>query len=203
MPDLEGREHLAGVARTLSVLADGLVRDGFINPGEDPSTESVLKELAGDLEETIDSRDVKRLPLLLLQVVRAASLACVSPMNPPSGEGGGVSVDTADIAGGLELLQQAPSGVNLELRGIAVAMSVLFDYAYVVAKPMIEQAVGELDVVTITRGALAVAEVSIRTAMDEETRGTASIAVLRQCANMIARDIEERKEEKVGTADGE
>lgn len=188
------REELQGVARTLSLLADGLVRDGFIDPGTSQSVHEIFQDLQSDLEAAesfSDVVDIKRLPLLLLQVVRLGHRMGVRFTEVEGPDEERVSVSTADVLGGLELMQQAPQQASLELRGVATAISILTDYAFIVAEPLLPNAEG-LDVVAITRGALSVAEVSVRAALDDGVRGRIAVDILRRCADMI--EAEEPKE---------
>lgn len=184
---MNDRERLRGVADTLVTLADGLVRDGFIDPEDDePDADSILEELADDVGTAqSDPNAIQRLPLLLLQVVRVADAAGVRP-TVASSEGGAVSVNTMDIAGGLEILEQAPKEANLELRGIATAVSVLLDYAHVVVEGLLAETEQEgLDRVSLSRGAVTVAEISIRKALTPEARAELAVGILRRCADNI------------------
>lgn len=184
-PPVSDRDQFMGIARTLATLADGLVMNGFIDPGESPSAVAVLRELKEDLEATDSASgiDVRRLPLLFLQVVRIADLMGVSPTVATSE--GSISIETTDVSGGMELLEQVGKETNIELRGVATAISVLFDYAAICVQPYLKKSEDELDVTRLTRGALVVAEVSIRRALDERTRGALAVSILRQCAAMI------------------
>lgn len=201
---MSDREHLAGVARTLANLADGLLQGGFVDPGESPTGYAVLQELKQDVAEAdigvgVDS---KRIPLLFLQVMRIAALEGLLPTHSQEGDSS-VSVDLTDISGGLELLQQISPNDGLQIRGVATAISVLMDYVYVVvAAAMADNEQDDLDIVRISRGAVAVAEISIRKALDGETRGRIAIETLRRCADKIEEELPEPDPETVEGEDG-
>lgn len=202
------REELQGVGRTLLLLADGLVRDGFLDPEECPSAFEVFQEMREDMDATdgLDGINPTRLPLLLLQVVRIAKLMGVRPTVEAEGSGAEptAGVEIADIAGGLELLQQMPQEAALELRGVATAISVLADYTYVVVEPLLRDSEEQLDVVSLTRGALAVSEISIRRALDGNARGAIAVGLLRRCADSIEAEAKASKEaDEAETPDGE
>lgn len=192
------RERLIGVARTLTGLADGLVQNGFIDPEESSSDYGVLQELKRDVDEadTGQGVDGSRIALLFLQVVRIAELGGVNPTVSQSDDSN-TSVELTDIASGLELLTQLPERASIEIRGVATAISVLMDYVYIIVASALEGTEqGDLDFVKISRGAVAVAEISVRKALDDEIRGKISVPVLRQCANSI--EAEEPKPEATG-----
>lgn len=184
---MSDREELQGVGRTLLLLADGLVRDGFLDPEENPTPYVLMKELREDTDaaDGVKGIDVSRLPLLVLQVARIAQLLGVRPTEASGDSETKVGIEIADVAGGLELLTQLPQEASLELRGIATAISVLFDYAYVVVEPLLRESEVKLDVVSLSKGALAVAEISVRRALDGRQRGEIAVALLRRCADSI------------------
>lgn len=203
---MSDREDLQGVGRTLLMLADGLIRDGFLDPGEKPTASEVLVELREDLDaaDGVNGPDVARLPLLMLQVVRIAHLLGVRPtVSAGSSEDeAAVGVEIADVAGGIELLQQLPMEQGLEIRGVAVAMSVLFDYAYVVVEPLLRESNEQLDIVKLIKGALAVAEIAARRGLDDGERGEAAMLLLRRCADSIEAETEADKAEDADAEEG-
>ena len=193
---MDERERLSGIARTLTILADGLVRSGFIDPGELSTASSVMEELKQDVEDADlgNSVNVDRLPLLVLQIVRIAELSGVRPSEPSIGETS--VVEAMDVMGGLELLGQLPTNIATEIRGVATAISVLVDYAFIVTSEAIRGSDENLDVVSLTRGVLAVAEVSVRKALEPKVRAEVAKEILRTCADQIEEDIKANDEEK-------
>ena len=181
------RECLQGVGRTLLLLADGLIRDGFLDPGESPTASQVFQELRDDMDATdsVNGLDSVRLPLLLLQVIRVGELLGVRPTVASESSEVKVGVEIADVSGGIELLQQLPREQNLELRGLAIAISVLVDYAYIVVEPLLRESGEKLDIVNLVRGALAVADIAARKGLDDTERGRVAVELLRRCADSI------------------
>ncbi len=187
MPPVSDREDLQGVGRTMLLLADGLVRDGFLDPGEKPTASEVFRELRDDLDSADGHNGpvVTNLPLLLLQVVRVAQLCGVRPTVEAGTSEAEVGVEIADVAGGLELLKQLPREQNLEIRGLAITISVLVDYAYVVVEPLLRESEEQLDIVKLVQGALAVAGIAARKGLDDTERGRVAVELLRRCADSI------------------
>ena len=169
------------------LLADGLVRDGFLDPGESPSASEVFQELREDFDaaDGPDGPNAARMPLLLLQVVRIARLLGARPTVAAGTSEAEVGVEIADVAGGIELLQQLPREQGLEIRGLALTMSVLVDYAYVVVEPLLRGTQTQQNIVKLVRGALAVADLAARKGLSEAERGAAAIQLLRRCADGI------------------
>ena len=199
------RENLIGVGRTLLTLADGLVRSGFIDPEESLSPVGLIEELAEDVDaaNAPSGVDVQRLPLLVLQVVRIAESLGVRPTIASSEDAGSVGVEVADVESGLEFLAQVDQKTSLEIRGVATAISILVDYAFVVVEPFLRESTEQLDVVKITKGVLAVAEVSVRMALSDGERGAMSVEILRRCAENIEAEVKAAEEPKEGTESDE